>query len=271
MLYNASCPSSYGIPGFLTEDLPLAVREQTNWHKLLLQKTGEVGEFEVGPFHVVVGTSNIRPSIEGSTSSRAEDLYVQRELRGLQHSPSGQEHGLLSTLDAPSSDPRHALTVSNLLTSDMISPLPASQNLLRSSASSGSQRGPSDIMATTSRQRNLAPETLAELILRACELETPGQGGPIFNLDDLKGNKITRLNASLGGVVRCGCGSESSARDLVSVMIQPFLSLFLTVLATLYLVRNITAHGMLRVEIIQKKLVARRTSLLYVSPSTARS
>jgi len=206
MLYNASCPSSYGIPGFLTEDLPLAVQEQTNWHKLLLQKTGEVGEFEVGPFHVVVGTSNIRPSIEGSTSSRAEDLYVQRELRGLQHSPSGQDHGLLSTLDAPRSDPRHALPVSNLLTSDTISPLPASQNLLRSSASSGSQRGPTDIMATTSRQRNLAPETLAELILKACELETPGQGGPIFNLDDLKRNKITRLNASLGGVVRCGCG-----------------------------------------------------------------
>lgn len=212
MLYNDRCPSGHEISGFMTEDLPSA-KEQTGWHKLLLQQTGEVGDFEVGPYRVVVGTSNIRPSIEESTSSQARELDVRMQLQSWQNSSSRQDNGLLSTLDAHRSDPHRAPTL------EMLSPFP-------SSARTGSRPSRADGMAPGSRLRNVAPETVAELIGKACAMETHNTGSHIFDRKDLKKDKITRLKASLGAVVRCGCGDESSDGQLVSFIVRSFCPSF---------------------------------------------
>lgn len=97
MLYNDRCPPNYEIPGFWTEDVSLAAKEQTGWHTVLLQETLRLGELEVGPYRVAIGASNGR-SIEVPTSSRVRDLETRMQLQSWQKSSSQQNNILLSTL-----------------------------------------------------------------------------------------------------------------------------------------------------------------------------
>lgn len=256
MLYNDRCPSTYQAPGLVTESLSLAAEKQTGWHKLLLQKSLEVGAFEVGPYHVTVGAKTTRQSIEIPTSSQMRDLKSRVQLQSWQKSSSQQENSLMSTLEHVGIRKSHHTPATRPdLTSDMRSPLPSSQAVLLSSAMNESNQSRSSGMTRKSRKRNVIPTKLAELILKAHAIEAQCLGDNIFDLEDLRRNKITRLKS--GGQIQCGCEDESGEGNLVSFSPCRVHTSQLIRTADMHLMRNNAAHGLLRLVFLPKGEVAR--------------
>ncbi len=221
MLYNNKCPTEYVAPGFLTEVVPSNATKQSEWQKLLLQDTVDVGRFEVGPYRVIVGASSARPSIEVLPSSQMRDLKTSKLLQSLQKSSSQRRSGLVSTLDDPGTQSiRHTPAVGSLR-SDVCTPAPSSQPAFHTSAKKSSQCGRGfatpaiQVLTYRSRKRNVVPAKFAELLVQACALEGNRQGNHVFDLKSLQQNQIVRLKASLGSAMRCECGDGSNAGELV--------------------------------------------------------
>jgi hypothetical protein len=202
ILYNDRCPTDYKAPKLLTERVSLAAHGQSGWLKLLLQKPLEVGTFEVGSYHVAIGARTSTQLIELSTSSQARDYKTRMQLQGWQKSSSQQDNSIVSTI------PR---TSARTLPASRRSP----QAVPSSSAIHRSQQSSAAGMTRKSRKRNVKPTTFAELVLKACDLETEFEGDHVFDMNDLKRNKITRLHSAY--TIRCGCGDESRAENLVSL------------------------------------------------------
>jgi hypothetical protein len=221
MLYNKQCPTAYRTPGFLTEDVPNAPSKQSGWQKLLLQESGDIGKFEVGLYKIIVGASNVRPSVELPVSSQMRGLRVSKQLQSLQKSSSQQRSGIASTLDDPGSQNPHNTAVTLVLGSDSCTPPRSGLVSPRPSPKKGSQRsGPPKIqvMSSHGRKRNVLPEKIAEILVQASAVETHREGEHIFVLEDLQQNALVRLDTSLGASMRCECYDPSNEGVLVSLI-----------------------------------------------------
>lgn len=248
MLYNKRCPPGYCARGFLTEDVPYTPGQTSGWQKLLLQEDGRVGKFEVGPYEISIGASNVRPSIP--TSSRSRRLSMSKQLQGLQKSSSQRRSGLAPTLDDPGSQIAQSTPATLRLRSNGRNQSTSSQILPRSSAKQGSQQSGQStlpVMSGRSRKRNVVPEKIAEIVVHACAVEAHHDGDHIFDSENLEQNELDRLNALLGGSMRCECCDPSNDGVLVSFISSPSSGV-LTVAAALSPVRNVTARRMLWLE-----------------------
>lgn len=199
ILYNDRCPTDYKAAHLLTESVSLAAHRQSGWLTLLEQKPQEVGTFEVGPYHVAIGARTTRHLVNSSTSSQVRDYNTRLQLQGWQRSSSQQDSSTPLTL------PR---TPAGLFPAIVRS----SHTLPPSSAIQRSQSGAAG-MTRKSRKRNVKPTTLAELVLKACDIEI--EGNHIFDVNDLQKNLITRLHSAC--MIRCECGDDSRSQTLVSL------------------------------------------------------
>ena len=171
--------------------------------------TEAVGTLQAGSYEVAVAVSRSKAvnqngigssqisQVNDPTSSRVEDLAIRKQLQAMLRSSSIPSN-LIPTQEAQGLEGIH----------------PTSQHAL--SAATSPKRGSSvGIEWNSRRQRHIAANKMAELIVQAWALEMHNQSySYLLDMDHLRGNnKIKRLNP--GRDVNCECGSNHEEDAMV--------------------------------------------------------